>query len=124
MTIISWFGEDDGAPDHGRRYLGEVQGTMTAAAPTARPNTTRNSTNTPTLGARAAPMAPTAKVIAAMIVRLRLPSRSESGPALPAPTGRPEQERADHQTFEERGEPQLLGDEQDRAGDEQGVVAE
>ena len=46
---------------------------MRAAAPTARPKITRKRTRTPTFGAKAAPMAPTEKVTAAMRMRLRLP---------------------------------------------------
>ena len=87
--IISWFNEEIAPRISVGATSERYSGTVRAAAPTARPITNRKKISTPALGDSAAPMAPTVKVTAAMRMRLRLPSLSESGPATAAPSAAP-----------------------------------
>lgn len=93
-VIMSWFNEETAPRTPVGATSDRYSGTMSAAAPTASPSTTLNNMSTATLGDSAAPMAPMQKVTAAMRIRLRLPRRSESGPATAAPAAAPRRSEA------------------------------
>src|SRR3954464_66402 len=99
-------------------------GTVTEAPPTAKPRTTRATSNTPRPGASTPPRVPTKKRTARMVSVFFRPRLSLMRPPTTDPDRGPDQQGAGDQTLAHRGQPQIGLHRLQRPVDHTGVVAE
>ena len=88
------------------------------------PTSSRPRSRVVTSGAKAATREPAMKMSPVKKMTLRRPNRSERPPAKAAPTAAPAERDARDQALHAGGEGELRPDEEQRAGDHAGVVAE
>ena len=101
------------------------RGTTIDAEPTARPITKRAAISNPKLGENAARATPTTNSAAVASTVGRRPIRSATRPGDLRADHRPDEQEAGHELLVERRQAvKVLADEQQRPGDDPGVVAE